>query len=106
MITFIDVFTIIPSRQQDLLQAIENIYRTIVKNQPGYISARLLTSEDNAKITVISLWETKEQFTPIRKIAGVQDLYNSEPFASVISNDSHTYSSFIEIPGTLHKHRK
>ncbi|MEH1834339.1 MAG: antibiotic biosynthesis monooxygenase [Nostoc sp.] len=106
MITFIDVFTILPDKQQDLLQAIQDIYRTVVKYQPGYISARLLKSDDGAKVTAISLWETQEQFIGIKEIKGVQDLYNSELFAAVISNDSHAYSAFVEVPGTSHKHRK
>jgi Antibiotic biosynthesis monooxygenase len=106
MITFIEVFTILPDKQQDLLRAIQNVYQTVVKHQPGYISARLLKSDDDAKIIAISLWETQEKFTAIKEIPGVQDLYNSELFAAVISNDSHAYSSFIEVPGTSHKHRK
>ncbi|MHC5861655.1 antibiotic biosynthesis monooxygenase family protein [Nostoc sp.] len=106
MITFVDVFTILPDKQQDLLQAIQDVYRTVVKQHPGYISARLLKSSDGAKITAISLWENQEQFTAIKEIPGVQDLYNSELFACVISNDSHAYSSFVEVPGTSHKHSK
>lgn len=105
MMTFIDVFTVLPDQQSDLLLAIQSVYK-IVKHQPGYISARLLKSDDGTKITAISLWETPEKFTNIKEIPGVQDLYNSELFTAVISNVSHVYSSFIEVPGTSHKHRR
>jgi hypothetical protein len=54
MITFVDVFTILPDKQQDLLRAIQNVYQKVVKHQPGYISARLFKSDDGAKITAIS----------------------------------------------------
>lgn len=106
MITFIDVFTILPDKQLDLLLSIQNVYQTVVRQQRGYISARLFKSNCAAKITAISLWVSQEQFTAIKEIPGVQDLYNSELFASVISNESYVYSSFIEVPGTSHRHSK
>lgn len=106
MITFVDVFTILPEKQLDLLQAIQNVYQKVVKQQPGYISARLLKSDDGTKITAISLWVRLEQFTNIKEIPGVQDFYNSELFAAVMDTDSHAYSYFVEVPGISHKHSK
>lgn len=106
MITFVDIFTINPDKQQDLLRAIEDAYRTVVKHQPGYISARLLKSDDGTKITVVSLWQTQENLTSIKEIIDIQNLKKPELFEAIISNDYHAYTYSVEVPGASHKHKQ
>ncbi|MDF5725998.1 MAG: antibiotic biosynthesis monooxygenase [Rhizonema sp. PD37] len=72
--------------------------------QPGFISARLLKSDDGTRITAIMLWESQEEFTAARQIPNFQNFLESE-FLEVVSSEVHVYSKFVEVPGVLHKHK-
>lgn len=66
MITFVNVFTVLPQKQQDALQAIEKVYAQAVKYQPGFISAKLLKSKDGSRVTAIALWENEQHLQAMR----------------------------------------
>lgn len=104
MMTFVNVFTVVPDKQKDSLRVIQNLYREVVRHQPRFVSARLLISDDGTIITAIALWESKEQLAAAKQISSFQDFYNSEFFEATI-NEAHVYSTFVEISGVLHKHK-
>ncbi len=104
MITFINVFTVRPEKQQDALRLIQSVYLEVVRHQPGYISARLLASDDGEKVIAIALWETEEHLQAMRQTQGFKDLHNQEFADAIVSSDGHVYTDFIEVPGTNHKH--
>ncbi|MBW4631205.1 MAG: antibiotic biosynthesis monooxygenase [Iphinoe sp. HA4291-MV1] len=106
MMTLVNVFTVFPDKQKDTLWALHKIYKETVRHQPGFISARLLISDDGTKVTVLALWDSQQQLATIKQIPRLQNFHNSELLEAVISSDAHVYSTFIEVPGALHKHRK
>ena len=37
MITFVNVFTVLPEKQQDAFAAVQRVYLEVVNHQPGFI---------------------------------------------------------------------
>ncbi len=102
--TFIHAFTVIPEKQNDTLRGIHSFYREVIGTQPGFVSARLLKSDDGTRITAIVLWESQEQFAAARQILNFQNFLESE-FLEGVSSEIHVYSKFVEVPGVSHKHK-
>jgi heme-degrading monooxygenase HmoA len=75
MMTFVNVFTVLPNKQKDSLQSIQKLYGEVIRHQPGFISARLLTSDDGTRITAIALWESEEQLAAVKQTLSFQDFH-------------------------------
>ena len=97
MITFIDVFTVLPEKQQDALRIVRRVYDEVVRHQPGFISAKLLMSNDGLRVTAIAQWETEASLRAMRQIPLFRDLHNEEFFEAIVSNDGHIYNASVEI---------
>jgi heme-degrading monooxygenase HmoA len=97
MITFVNVFTVLPERQQEAFENIKRVYTEVVRYQPGFISARLLVSDDQVRVTAIAQWERVEDLLALRETQGFKDLHNEAYFEAIVSNDPHTYSTEIPI---------
>ena len=97
MITFVNVFTVKPEQQQAALEAIAQVYREAVKLQPGFISAKLLKSNDGTRVTAIALWETEADLKAMRTTQKFKDLHDPSFSEKIVSVDSHVYDSVIEI---------
>ncbi|MGB6296788.1 MAG: antibiotic biosynthesis monooxygenase [Rivularia sp. (in: cyanobacteria)] len=59
MVTFINIFTVKPEKQQQALQNIQQVYQEIVRIQPGFISAELLQSNDGTRVTALGEADTE-----------------------------------------------
>ena len=97
MITFINIFSVQPEKQQDALQAIKRVYTQVVKHQPGFISANLLKSDDGTRVTAVATWESAAHLQAMRTNQEFQDLHNQDFYTVVGSNNGHVYSTTIEI---------
>lgn len=97
MITFVNVFTVLPEKQQDAFQAIQKVYTDVVAHQPGFISANLIVSDDGVRVTAIARWESEENLKALRNTQGFKDLHDENFYTAIISNDSHVYSTVVEI---------
>ncbi len=97
MITFINIFTVLPERQQDALEAIQQVYVEVVSCQPGFISAKLLVSKDGIRVTAIATWETEADLHVLRHNPKFKDLHNSEFYRKIVSNEPRVYNSVLEI---------
>jgi heme-degrading monooxygenase HmoA len=97
MITFVNVFTVLPDKQQGAFEAISRVYMEVVKHQPGFIEAKLLVSDDGTRVTAIALWESQENLVAMRQTQGFKDLHNAEFKNSILENDTHVYSTVIEV---------
>lgn len=62
IITLINVFTVEPENQQRLLDLLIEATETVVKNQPGYISANFHKSLDGVRVTNYAQWQSREAF--------------------------------------------
>jgi heme-degrading monooxygenase HmoA len=97
MITFVNVFTVLPDKQQAAFEAISRVYMEVVKHQSGFIEAKLLVSDDGTRVTAVALWESEEHLAAMRKNQGFKDLHNAEFFSNIVSNDRHVYSTVLEV---------
>lgn len=101
MITFINVFTVQPEKQQDALCAIQKVYTEVVKQQDGFIAAQLLKSDDGSRITAFAHWESEAHLQAMRTTQAFKELHNQEFYDAIVSNDGHVYSTTINIEKLL-----
>lgn len=97
MITFVNVFTVLPEKQQDAFKAIQKVYTDVVALQPGFIAAKLIVSDDGVRVTAIANWESEEDLKALRNTQGFKDLHDEKFYNAIVSNDGHVYSTVVEI---------
>ena len=66
-VTLINVFTVDPERQQQLIDLLTRATEESVRNAPGFISARLHRSLDGTKVTMYAQWRSNEDYQTMRK---------------------------------------
>ncbi|AKG24275.1 antibiotic biosynthesis monooxygenase family protein [Calothrix sp. 336/3] len=97
MITFVNVFTVLPDKQQVAFEVVSRVYTEVVKQQPGFIEAKVLVSDDGTRVTAVALWESEEHLAAMRQTPGFKELHNAEFKNAVVSNDGHVYSTAMEV---------
>ncbi|MBW4565757.1 MAG: antibiotic biosynthesis monooxygenase [Mojavia pulchra JT2-VF2] len=93
MITFVNVFTVLPEKQEDALRKIQQVYVEVARYHSGFVSAKLLKSDDGTRVTAIANWESVEQLVAMRETQGFKDLHNQEFFDAIVSVEPHIYSN-------------
>ena len=66
-VTLINVFTVEPERQQQLIDLLIRATEESVRTAPGFISARLHRSLDGTKVTMYAQWRSNEDYQAMRK---------------------------------------
>ena len=69
VITIINVFTVDPSKQQQLVDLLIQATESSVRHIPGFISASLHRSLDGAKVAMYAQWRSVEDYQAMRKNA-------------------------------------
>lgn len=67
-----NLFTVEPEKQESAANKIAEIYRTIVSQQPGFISAKIHTSLDGAKVAAIAHWKSEADLNAMQKTTEFQ----------------------------------
>jgi quinol monooxygenase YgiN len=67
LVTLINVFTVEPANQQELLALLARATDTSVRHAPGFISARLHRGLDGTKVTMYSQWRSVEDYQAMRE---------------------------------------
>ena len=67
LVTLINVFTVEPANQQQLLELLARATETSVRHVPGFISASLHRSLDGTKVTVYAQWRTVADYQAMRE---------------------------------------
>ena len=65
-VTLINVFTVDPTKQQELIDLLARATEASVRHAPGFISARLHRSLDGMKVTMYAQWRTIEDYQAMR----------------------------------------
>ena len=60
ILTLINVFTVRPEKQQQLINVLVEAGESVMKTLPGFISANLHRSLDGTKVTNYAQWESRE----------------------------------------------
>ena len=67
LVTLINVFTVDPANQQQLLQLLVRATETSVRNVRGFISAALHSSLDGTKVAMYAQWRSVEDYQAMRE---------------------------------------
>jgi quinol monooxygenase YgiN len=69
IITLINVFTVAPAKQQELIALLARATDSSVREVPGFISASLHRSLDGTKVTMYAQWRSVEDYQAMRQNA-------------------------------------
>ncbi|MEB3220205.1 MAG: antibiotic biosynthesis monooxygenase family protein [Nostocales cyanobacterium 94392] len=64
------IFSVEPSRQQELLDNIMNYGGSLVKHQPGFISSTLHKSTNGQRIVNYTQWKTRQDYETAKSSLG------------------------------------
>ncbi|WP_330461208.1 antibiotic biosynthesis monooxygenase [Streptomyces sp. NBC_00820] len=60
--TLINVFTVAPERQEELIDLLTRATEETMKHQPGFVCANFHASLDGERVLNYAQWETEEQY--------------------------------------------
>jgi quinol monooxygenase YgiN len=66
LVTLINVFTVEPVNQQQLLELLARATETSVRHAPGFISSSLHRGLDGTKVTMYAQWRSVEDYQAMR----------------------------------------
>jgi quinol monooxygenase YgiN len=69
-LTLINVFTVKPERQQELIALLKEVTERNVRHHKGFISASLHRSLDGGKVTMYAQWASIDDYESMRKDSG------------------------------------
>lgn len=67
IVTLINVFTVEPANQRQLMELLDRATTTSVIHAAGFISASLHRSLDGTKVTMYAQWHSVEDYQAMRK---------------------------------------
>lgn len=67
VITLINVFTVEPANQRQLLELLDRATETSVRHAQGFISSSLHRSLDGTKVTMYAQWRSVEDYQAMRE---------------------------------------
>jgi heme-degrading monooxygenase HmoA len=65
-ITLLNVFTVNPSRQDELIGLLTEVTERFVSKAPGFIAARLHRGVDGTKVAMYAQWSSEEDYQAMR----------------------------------------
>jgi quinol monooxygenase YgiN len=67
LVTLINVFTVEPENQQQLLELLARATETVVRHAPGFISSSLHRGADGTKVAMYAQWSSVEDYQAMRE---------------------------------------
>ena len=67
LVTLINVFTVEPENQQQLLQLLARATENVVRHAPGFISSSLHRGADGTKVAMYAQWSSVEDYQAMRE---------------------------------------
>ncbi|HEX2810633.1 MAG TPA: antibiotic biosynthesis monooxygenase family protein [Kineosporiaceae bacterium] len=67
MMTLINVFTVPPERQQELLDLLSEATEQVMAAMPGFVSANLHRSEDGTRVVNYAQWRSRQDFAAMQQ---------------------------------------
>jgi quinol monooxygenase YgiN len=62
ILTLINVFTVDPAKQDDLVALLDRATEQVMRRQPGFISASIHRSVDGTRVTNYAQWRSRADF--------------------------------------------
>jgi heme-degrading monooxygenase HmoA len=76
-IALINVFTVDPVKQQQLVDLLTQATESSVRHMPGFISASLHRSLDGAKVAMYAQWRSVQDYQAMRKNAAASTFHGA-----------------------------
>jgi quinol monooxygenase YgiN len=73
--TLINLFSVDPQNQEDLIAILKGGAETLLSKQPGYLSAAIHRSQDGKHAVVYSQWRSPEDFQAVRANPTLQEYF-------------------------------
>jgi quinol monooxygenase YgiN len=67
LVTLINVFTVDPANQQQLIELLARVTEAVVRHAPGFISSSLHRGLDGTKVTMYAQWRSVEDYQAMRE---------------------------------------
>ena len=65
-VTMINVFSVAPEKQQELVDSLRQNTETVIKTLKGWIATSLIASKDGTRVVIHSQWETAADVAAMR----------------------------------------
>lgn len=88
-VVLINVFTVVPERQDELVGLLVEATETTVRHIPGFISANIHKSLDGTRVTNYAQWRSKEDFEAMLK--NPEAVRHMGPIRTIATHDPHLY---------------
>ncbi|MCI2418496.1 antibiotic biosynthesis monooxygenase [Saccharopolyspora sp. K220] len=62
VMTLINIFTVAPERQQELVDLLDNATEEVMRHRPGFVSANIHASLDGTHVANYAQWRSEEDF--------------------------------------------
>lgn len=62
LVTLINVFTVEPDHQQQLVDLLDGATEQVMRHRPGFVSANIHTSLDGTQVANYAQWRSREDF--------------------------------------------
>jgi quinol monooxygenase YgiN len=69
-LTFINVFTVAPENQDELIKLLTEVTEQNVRHHKGFVSASLHRGIDGKKVTMYAQWASVEDYESMRRSSG------------------------------------
>lgn len=96
VLTVIDIYSVEPSCQQQLVDSLVDYIETALKQQPGFVSASIHKSLDTVRVANYAQWKSRQDYEAFAKNSDVQSL--TIKLSKFPKPDSHLYEIAISKP--------
>ena len=87
VVTLINVFTVDPSKQDELVKVLDDATQNVIKNLPGFVSANIHRGLDGRHVANYAQWESRESMeTMLAHPAAQQHLRDAAALAQFEPN--------------------
>ena len=97
VLTLINVFTVSPDRQQDLVDLLVDATERTMQHLPGFISANIHQSHDGRRVVNYAQWRSREDFEAMLKtpdaqphMAGAAQMAEFDPILCDVAHVHHS----------------
>ncbi|MDI3405015.1 antibiotic biosynthesis monooxygenase family protein [Streptomyces cavernicola] len=89
--TLINVFTVDPGRQQELVDLLVHATEEVMQHMPGFVAANIHVSDDGTRVVNYAQWESESAFRAMLDDPGAQ-VHMRQAAAVAEHFDPHLYS--------------
>jgi antibiotic biosynthesis monooxygenase (ABM) superfamily enzyme len=88
--TLLNVFTVDPARQRELVTVLEAATEAVMRHQPGFVSANIHASTDGTRVVNYAQWATVEAFQTM--LANPECAPHMDSARALADSDPHLYT--------------